>query len=140
MSVLHNDFLERQLKVLRIGCPLISNRSNFLSNSLVRFEEVFLFSNEGDEVLRQISTTANYFSFPTKSNNFGYRLGNVCLLGLPYGINANEFNKSYLEIGKMRLSALYKRIEGLLVRYGKVLQIVFRISIALIALRTVMEY
>lgn len=90
---------------------LISNRSNFLSNSLVRFEEVFLFSNEGDEVLRQISTTANYFSFPTRHRNFGYRLGNVCLLGLPYGFNKNEFNKSYLEIGRMRLSELYKRLE-----------------------------
>ncbi|PNE12054.1 MAG: hypothetical protein CR217_05515 [Beijerinckiaceae bacterium] len=90
---------------------LISNRANFLSNSLVRFEEVFLFSNEGDEVLRQISTTANYFSFPTKSNVFGYRLGNVCLLGLPYGINVEKFDKSYLKIGKMTLSELYKRIE-----------------------------
>ncbi|HUB64357.1 MAG TPA: hypothetical protein VL996_07920, partial [Methylocella sp.] len=72
---------------------------------------VFLFSNEGDEVLRQISTTANYFSFPTKSNTFGYRLGNLCLLGLPYGINVEDFNQSYLEIGNVTLSELYKRIE-----------------------------
>jgi hypothetical protein len=46
---------------------LLSNRANFLASSLRRFREAYLFSNEGDEVLRQISTTANYFSFPTKS-------------------------------------------------------------------------
>jgi hypothetical protein len=65
---------------------LLSNRANFLAASLRRFREAYLFSNEGDEVLRQISTTANYFSFPTKSWKFGYRLGNAEILAKEYGI------------------------------------------------------
>jgi hypothetical protein len=59
---------------------LLSSRSNFLASALSRFDEAYLFSNEGDEVLRQISTLANYFSFPTKSRNYGWRLGNVEIL------------------------------------------------------------
>ena len=47
---------------------LLSNRANFLASSLRRFREAYLFSNEGDEVLRQISTTAN-FLFPPKVGN-----------------------------------------------------------------------
>ena len=35
--------------------------------ALSHFDEAYLFCNEGDEVLRQISTLANYFMFPTKS-------------------------------------------------------------------------
>ena len=59
---------------------LLSNRANYLASCLRRFREAYLFSNEGDEVLRQISTTANYFSFPTKTWKHGYRLGNVEIL------------------------------------------------------------
>jgi len=65
---------------------LLSNRANFLASSLRRFREAYLFSNEGDEVLRQISTMANYFSFPTKSWKFGFRLGNVDILSSDYGV------------------------------------------------------
>jgi hypothetical protein len=31
---------------------LLSNRGNFLASALARFDEAYLFSNEGDEVLR----------------------------------------------------------------------------------------
>ncbi|MGH6839787.1 MAG: alpha/beta hydrolase [Methylocella sp.] len=89
---------------------LISNRANFLSNSLARFEESFLFSNEGDEVLLQISTIANYFSYPTKSNKFGYRLGNVGILGLPYGMS-NTFDLQNLGIGNDTLGNIYDKLE-----------------------------
>jgi hypothetical protein len=65
---------------------LLSNRANFLASSLRRFQEAYLFSNEGDEVLRQVSTMGNYFSFPTKSWKFGYRLGNVDILSSGYGV------------------------------------------------------
>jgi hypothetical protein len=87
---------------------LIASRANFLSASLKRFEEAFLFSNEGDEVLRQISTTANYFSFPTKSSKFGYRLGNIRLL-TPPGITRGVELK-YLQIGQLTLEDIYKKI------------------------------
>ena len=56
---------------------LLQGRANFLQSSLRRFREAYLFSNEGDEALRLISTVANYFSFPTLKNQSGYRLGNV---------------------------------------------------------------
>ncbi len=56
---------------------ITSGRSNFLRSSLRRFEEAYLFSNEGDLALRLASTAANYFSFPAKSRTQGYRLGNV---------------------------------------------------------------
>jgi pimeloyl-ACP methyl ester carboxylesterase len=88
---------------------LISNRANFLSASLLRFKEAFLFSNEGDEVLRQISTTANYFSFPTKSNKFGYRLGNVCLPEIPRGITEGV-DRTLLQIGGITLDEIYKKL------------------------------
>jgi len=91
---------------------LISSRANFLSASLKRFEEAFLFSSDGDEVLRQISTTANYFSFPTKSNRFGYRLGNVRLL-LPTGITKGSANPKDLQIGQLTLDNIYDKIASI---------------------------
>lgn len=56
---------------------IISGRANFLSSSLRRFEEAYLFSNEGDMALRLASTAANYFNFPARTRAGGYRLGNV---------------------------------------------------------------
>jgi hypothetical protein len=65
---------------------LLSNRANFLRSALRRFEEAYVFSNEGDEVLRQISTLANYFAFPTMQRDHGFRLGNVEILSRQYGL------------------------------------------------------
>ena len=65
---------------------LVTSRGNFLATSLTRFDEAYLFSNEGDEVLRQISTLANYFVFPTKSRHHGFRLGNVEILSRSFGL------------------------------------------------------
>jgi pimeloyl-ACP methyl ester carboxylesterase len=56
---------------------IISGRANFLQSSLRRFQEAYLFSNEGDMALRLGSTTTNYFSYPSKTQDGGYRLGNV---------------------------------------------------------------
>jgi hypothetical protein len=58
---------------------IISGRANFLQSSLRRFDEAYLFSNEGDMALRLASTAANYFSYPSKTQAGGYRLGNVCI-------------------------------------------------------------
>jgi pimeloyl-ACP methyl ester carboxylesterase len=58
---------------------ITSGRSNFLRSSLRRFEEAYLFSNEGDLALRLASTAANYFSFPARTRTQGYRLGNVTI-------------------------------------------------------------
>jgi Putative serine esterase (DUF676) len=96
---------------------LISNRANFLASSLRRFEEAYLFSNEGDEVLRQISTTANYFSFPTRSRDHGYRLGNVGILASGYGIigggiawSLQPWSLQHLRIGYMTLQQMYDKL------------------------------
>jgi hypothetical protein len=91
---------------------LISNRANFLQASLRRFREAYLFSNEGDEVLRQISTVANYFSFPTKSWKFGFRLGNVEILSSAYGIIAvpRPLILATLRIGFYTLQQIYDRL------------------------------
>lgn len=58
---------------------ILSGRSNFLRSSLRRFSETYLFSNEGDLALRIASTIANYFSFPARTRESGYRLGNVAI-------------------------------------------------------------
>ena len=90
---------------------LLSSRSNFLASSLTRFKEAYLFSNEGDEVLRLISTLANFFMFPTRTRAHGYRLGNVEVLSRQLGIvsNANLLRK--LRIGKRTLEQLYAKIQ-----------------------------
>lgn len=66
---------------------ILSGRANFLRSSLRRFEETYLFSNEGDLALRLASTLANYFTFPARTRESGYRLGNVAIQDkLGYGI------------------------------------------------------
>jgi pimeloyl-ACP methyl ester carboxylesterase len=93
---------------------LLSNRGNFLASVLSRFEEAYLFSNEGDEVLRQISTLANYFVFPTKSRNHGFRLGNVEILSSKFGVinpgEAGGFLQT-LRIGNLTLQELYDALD-----------------------------
>ena len=64
---------------------LLADRANFLASSLRRFREAYLFSNEGDEVLRAISTSVNYFTFPTMNRIYGYRLGNTEILASAFG-------------------------------------------------------
>jgi hypothetical protein len=91
---------------------LLSNRGNFLASALSRFDEAYLFSNEGDEVLRQISTLANYFVFPTKSNDFGFRLGNVEILSSAFGVrHAGDDLLDDLRVGNLTLRKLYDKLQ-----------------------------
>jgi len=97
---------------------LLSNRGNFLASALSRFHEAYLFSNEGDEVLRQISTLANYFVFPTKKREHGFRLGNVEILSSQYGlltVPEADFLRT-LRIGSLTLQELYDALERARVR------------------------
>jgi pimeloyl-ACP methyl ester carboxylesterase len=92
---------------------LLSNRGNFLASTLSKFHEAYLFSNEGDEVLRQISTLANYFVFPTKKRKHGFRLGNVEILSSQYGllkVPEADFLRT-LRIGNLTLQELYDSLE-----------------------------
>jgi hypothetical protein len=56
---------------------LTNGRSNPLQACLRRFRHVFLFTNDADMVLRLLSTLANFFVFPSRTRQGGYRLGNV---------------------------------------------------------------
>ena len=92
---------------------LLSTRGNFLASALRRFDEAYLFSNEGDAVLRQISTLANYFVFPTKSCDYGFRLGNIEVLSSDCGfltVPEKEF-LSRLRIGNLTLQELYDALQ-----------------------------
>jgi hypothetical protein len=93
---------------------LLSNRANYLAASLHRFREAYLFSNEGDEVLRQISTSVNYFSFPTRNRNHGYRLGNVEILSSAYGIIEPPARPllEMLRVGHYTLRGLYGKLRN----------------------------
>ncbi len=85
---------------------LLADRGNFLASALRRFREAYLFSNEGDEVLRMISTTANYFSFPTQSRNYGYRLGNLDILSSNFGLAPRSSLLNTLRVGCKTLADL----------------------------------
>jgi hypothetical protein len=93
---------------------LLSSRGNFLGAALSRFDEAYLFSSEGDEVLRQISTLANYFVFPTKNRRHGFRLGNIEILSSDFGlidVKEDDF-LSVLRIGNLTLQQLYDALES----------------------------
>jgi len=103
---------------------LLSNRANFLATSLRRFREAYLFSNGGDEVLRQVSPIANYFSFPTRSRDHGLRLGNTEVLADCYGVanlkslesKAGHIDEESfladLRVGRLTLQEMFNRIEA----------------------------
>jgi hypothetical protein len=82
---------------------IISGRSNVLRSAIRRFEEAYVFCNEGDLALRLASTVANYFSFPASSREGGYRLGAITVQPPQqppdhppqYGIvNLNDFDQT----------------------------------------------
>jgi hypothetical protein len=56
---------------------IISGRGNVLRSAIRRFEEAYVFCNEGDMALRLASTVANYFSYPAATREGGYRLGAI---------------------------------------------------------------
>src|SRR4029077_12971079 len=94
---------------------LLSSRGNFLASMLSHFDEAYLFCNEGDEVLRQISTLANYFMFPTKSQNHGFRLGNVEILSSNFGLIDPGAGGGFLQtlrIGNLTLEELYDALDS----------------------------
>ena len=104
-SEIGNSFTLGRLILVAPDIPVETikpRRANFLQASLKRFEESYIFSNEGDVVLRIASTAANYFSFPAKTNSSGYRLGNITVSHdrnsedpIQYGIINNNLNSPY---------------------------------------------
>lgn len=100
------------------SAAIISGRANFLKSSLRRFEETYLFSNEGDLALRIASTAANYFIFPTNRKILGHRLGNVAVRTVSknkkYGvINQDDLDNTNADLDKLDLSK-YLEINTLL--------------------------
>jgi hypothetical protein len=95
---------------------MAAGRANFLASSLRRFREAYLFSNEGDEVLRMISTIVNYFSFPTRRRRYGYRLGNLEILSEGFGEIPSDRPSEALRVGSRTLAALSRDKPGALVK------------------------
>lgn len=83
---------------------IISDRANFLATSLSRFSEAYLFSNQGDIVLRIAATAANYFSFPARTRDSGYRLGNVAIKSEKYGTVNLEYLKKFWKYNNISLA------------------------------------
>ena len=87
-SEIGNAFCLGKLVLVAPDIPaeaIVSGRANTLRSSLRRFQEAYLFCNEGDMALKLASTSANYFSFPAKTRDGGYRLGNVMVRRLAGG-------------------------------------------------------
>ncbi|MBE9030186.1 alpha/beta hydrolase [filamentous cyanobacterium LEGE 11480] len=78
---------------------IISGRGNTLRSSIRRFEEAYLFCNEGDMALRVASTVANYFSFPAATREGGYRLGAMAVR------KPNYQSEKVLQYGVLNLSS-----------------------------------
>ncbi len=117
-SKIGEALLLRRLVLVSPDIPaevLMSGRANALQSSVARFQEAHLFSNEADEVLHDISTTANFFALPTKRRAFGYRMGNVGVL-TPWGITkglTDSHGKAALDklrVGYKTLQQLYEKL------------------------------
>lgn len=69
---------------------VLPGRSNFLTSTLGRCREPYVFTNEGDLALRLASTAVNYIGYFSRTRFGGYRLGNItCTRGsspIQYGI------------------------------------------------------
>ena len=117
-SKIGKGFLLRRLVLVSPDIPaevLMSGRANALQSSVARFQEAHLFSNEADEVLHDISTTANFFALPTNRRAFGYRMGNVGVLtpwGITKGLTDPQGNAALdkLRVGYKTLQQLYERL------------------------------
>lgn len=82
LSSIGNIFTLERLVLVSPDIPMESilpGRANFLRSSLRRFKESYLFSNEGDMILRVASTAANYISFAARTPDRSFRLGNATL-------------------------------------------------------------
>ena len=107
---------------------IISNRANFLSSSLRRFAESYLFSSEGDVALRIASTAVNYITFPSRTQSRGYRLGNVAIKSQyankrDYGIvNLHGLDQSFVlgtPLSEMIACSPDKVLENLFLTYER---------------------
>ncbi|HXZ46160.1 MAG TPA: hypothetical protein VEH02_05490, partial [Pseudolabrys sp.] len=117
-SKIGKALLLRRLLLVSPDIPaevLMSGRANALQSSVARFQEAHLFSNEADEVLHDISTTANFFALPTKRRAFGYRMGNVGVLtpwGITKGLTCPQGQAALdkLRVGDKTLQQLYEKL------------------------------
>ncbi len=85
---------------------IITQRSNFLISSISRCEEVYVFSNEADVVLRFMSTFANYISFPMRERINGFRLGNISINYLKDGTEEKEYGIKNCNLNDGNIEAL----------------------------------
>ena len=97
---------------------ILPRRSNWLEQCLREFRELHLFSNDGDIVLKMISTVANYIMTPVRFWANGYRLGNMAIVrpeaGLaPFGVVNTGAPEPRGFLDKLRLGwfTLWQRLD-----------------------------
>jgi len=92
---------------------LLSTRGNFLASALSRFDEAYLFSNEGDEVLRQDIDAGELLRVPRQEQEPRLPARNVEILSRKFGmIDVNEQDYlRVLRIGNLTLQELYDTLE-----------------------------
>ena len=92
---------------------ILPGRANFLRSSLRRFEEAYIFCNEGDLALRLTSTAANYFSFPARTRISGYRLGNVTVSRFRDRFDRTGYTPEYgiVNLSQQSVEQPYKYLE-----------------------------
>jgi hypothetical protein len=102
---------------------IMPRRSNWMQESLLEFDELHLFSSDGDIVLKMISTIANYVRTPLRFWANGYRLGNMAVkrptAGSPFGIVndalavAIDDDARFLESLRLGWFTLYQRLHAI---------------------------
>ncbi|MGK7942825.1 MAG: alpha/beta hydrolase [Crocosphaera sp.] len=75
---------------------IFPGKSNVLETAIDKCEEAYLFSNQGDMILRVFSMISNYFRFPAESAERGFRLGNIIVYHNPQSQESYEIlNRKY---------------------------------------------
>jgi hypothetical protein len=87
---------------------MLQARANYLAHALHQFEEAYLFSNQGDEVVGQISTLANYICLPTTKHADGFRLANIRVLSKPGAFSGKPL--SQISLGGLTLADVASKL------------------------------
>ncbi len=74
---------------------IFPGKSNVLETAINKCQEAYLFSNQGDIILRVFSVISNYFRFPANSAERGFRLGNIAINENQQSSD-NDYNKRHI--------------------------------------------
>ena len=98
---------------------IMPRRSNWMQQSLQEFHELYLFSNDGDVVLKMLSTIANFIMTPLRFWANGYRLGNMAVVrpcSPPFGVVNAPFevdDDTFLKNLRLGWFTLHQRLHAI---------------------------